>query len=113
VSGSQVVAGVFAVVSLAVSVLAIWRVANASGVKYRALWILGSLCGFAGVATRLDAADDLYLQFGMQIPVLMWMTGSGGSVLKASFPFLAAVALVKFHPSGSREMIQAEAAEFD
>ncbi len=112
-SGSQVVVGVFAVVSLAVSVLAIWRVANASGVKYKALWILGSLCGFVGVATRFDVADDLYLQFGIQIPVLMWMTGSGGSVLKALFPFVAAVALVKFHPSRSRELIQAKAAEFD
>jgi hypothetical protein len=37
------------------------------------------------------------------------MTGSGSSVLKASFPIVAAIALVKYHRARS----VAEAAEFD
>ena len=109
-SGSQIFVVVFAMVSLAVSILAIWRVARASGVRYKPLWIVGSLFGFVGVATRFDTTDDLYLQFGIQIPVLMWMTFSDGSILKALFPLVAAIALVKFRPSRMRE---AEAAVFD
>jgi hypothetical protein len=103
-NGYQIFVGLFAVASLAVSLLAIWRIAKTSGAKFKALWIAGSLFGFAGVATTFPTASDLYLQFGIQIPVLMWMTGSGGSILKALFPVVAGIALLKFRPSRPREL---------
>jgi len=101
--GSQVFVVIFAVASAAVSVLAVWRVANASGVRYKPLWIAGSLFGFVGFATSFKPPGDLYLQFGIQIPVLMiWRIGGGTVVLKALFPVVAAVALQRHHSFGSR-----------
>lgn len=98
-SGSLVFVGLFAIMSVVTCVLAIWRVANAPAAKYKPLWIIGSLFGFVGFASSSDYNGDLYLQFGIQIPVLiLWMTSSGDLVLKALFPIVAAVALVKFHP---------------
>ena len=100
-SGSQLFTALFAIVSVAVSALAIWRVARAPGATYKPLWILGSLFGFVGPATTLSTPGDLYLQMGIQIPVvLIWTTGSGDTILKTLFPIVAAVALVRFHQSG-------------
>lgn len=98
-SGSQIFVCIFAAVSVAVSGMAIWLVAKTPEVKYRPLWILGSLLGFVGFATDLRADTDLYLQFGIQIPVLMlWKTiGSDHVILKVLFPVVGAAALVKFH----------------
>ena len=102
-SGSQLFVGIFAIVSVAVSALAIWRVATASGVRYKPLWIVGSLFGFVGFATNLSSPGDLYLQFGIQIPVLLiWGTGNGDILLKTLFPVVASVALVRFHSSSNR-----------
>ena len=101
--GSQLFVGIFAIVSVALSALAVWRVATASDVSYKPFWIVGSLFGFVGFATTLSSPGDLYLQFGIQIPVLMiWKTGSGDILLKTLFPFVALVALVRFHPPRSR-----------
>jgi hypothetical protein len=101
-SGSQVFVGLFAVVSAALSVVAIWRVAT-SRVGYKPLWIVGSAFGFVGVATDFGHSSDLYLQFGLQIPVVMifWVLPSGGPILKAMFPVVAVAALVKCHSSRS------------
>jgi low temperature requirement protein LtrA len=98
-SASQVFVGIYAIVAVAISVLAIWRVATATTAKYKPLWIVGSLFGFAGFATSLGSPGDLHLQLGVQIPVLIitWTSGGGDIVLKALFPVVAAVALVKFH----------------
>jgi hypothetical protein len=102
-SGSQIFVGIFAFVSVIVSASAIWRVATASGITYKPLWIAGSLFGFVGFATSLSHPTDLYLQFGIQVPVLtMWMTGSGDLILKALFPVVAVAALIKAHSSSGR-----------
>jgi hypothetical protein len=96
--GSQVFVGVFAIVSVALSVAAIWRVAKTPGVSYKALWMVGSLFGFVGAATSWSAPGDLYLEFGIQIPVIMILTfPDGGTILKTMFPFVAVAALVKCH----------------
>lgn len=101
-SGSQVFVGVFAVVSVVVSALAIWRIATATEATYKPLWIAGSLFGFLGFATSMSTPGDLYLQLGIQIPVLTILTSVGGNIaLKALFPIVAAVALVKFHRTNS------------
>lgn len=98
-SASQIFVIIFAVISAAVSAAAIWRVATASDVRYRLLWIVGSLFGFAGFATTINDRGDLYLEVGIQIPVLlMTAAGDGGVFLKALFPVVAAAALVKFQP---------------
>ena len=101
--GSQIFVGVMAIASVAVSVLAIWRVTKAYGVRYKPLWILGCLFGFAGFATNLSTPGDLYFSVGFQIPVFMLSKiGSGDFILKAMFPAVAAVALAKFRSPPSR-----------
>jgi hypothetical protein len=97
-SGVQIFVGVFAIVSVALSVLAIWRVATSS-LSYKLFWIIGSAFGFVGVAADFGHSGDLYLQFGIQIPVIMifWLLPGGGPIVKAMFPFIAAAALVKRH----------------
>lgn len=104
-SGTQVFLILFAIASVAVCVLAIWRVARAPGLGYKPLWILGCLFGFVGFGASLNTPGDLYLQFGIQIPVILirWF-GGGEVVLKALFPVVAAVALVKFHPPGTPQV---------
>jgi hypothetical protein len=96
VGGTQIFVIAFALASAVVSLLAVWRVAKAEGLTYKWLWIAGSLFGFTGFATTFDPPGDLYLQFGIQIPVLMiWRVGGGTVVLKALFPFVALIALVR------------------
>lgn len=102
-SGSQIFVVIFAIVSAAVTVLAIWRITKACEVRYKSLWVIGSLFEFVGFATSLGVPGDLYMQFGIQIPVLMMRTtDTGALVLKALFPVMAAVALVKFCPPDNR-----------
>ena len=100
---TQVFVVIFATASAAVSIVAIWRVASASASRYKLLWIAGSLFGFAGFATTFNPPGDLYLHFGIQVPVLMiWRFSGGTVVLKALFPVVAVVALVRLHSVGSR-----------
>lgn len=97
-SASQIFVSVFAIASVALSVVAIWRIATSS-IRYKPLWIVGSTFGFVGVATDFGQSGDLYLQFGVQIPVVLvfWLLDAG-PIVKAMFPFVAVAALVKCHP---------------
>jgi hypothetical protein len=94
-SGSQLFVAVFAILSLAISIWAVWRVARAPELRFKPLWIVGSLLGFVGFATDFGSAGDLYLTFGIQIPVLrFWIIGGGHAVVHALFPVVAVIALV-------------------
>jgi hypothetical protein len=102
-SGVQLFMVVFAIISVAISGWGLWRASTASGVPYRLLWIGGSLLGFVGFATNVGRPGDMSLQLGVQIPVLMWfMNGLGDFYLKAMFPIVALVVLVKFRPPSSK-----------
>jgi hypothetical protein len=93
---NQIFVGLFAIVSIAAGVAAIWRVVKTPGLGYKPLWIAGSLFGFVGVATPWSAQGDLYLQFGIQIPVILILAfPGGGTILKAMFPLVAAAALIR------------------
>lgn len=100
-SWTQVFLVIFSIASVVVSVYAIWCVSRASEVTYKPLWIIGSLFGFLGFATTFNSPGDLYLQVGIQIPVLsIFWVGTGETVLKAMFPVVAIVAIVKCHSPG-------------
>lgn len=102
-SGSQLFVVAFGVLSAVVSALAAWRVATASGVKYKPLWIVGCLFGFVGFATSLNSPSDLNLQLGIQIPVvLIWKSGNGDILLRTLFPLLAPIVLVRLRSTTSR-----------
>ena len=83
---------------MGVSLAAVWHVSRIPGLKGKPFWIAGSLFGFGGVATSLSFPGDLYISFGLQIPVVTLFTkASAETIIKAMFPFVAVVALVKGH----------------
>lgn len=92
-SATQVFVGLWAIASIVVCVLAVWRVATSSKISYRPLWIIGCLFGFVGFATTLSTPGDLYIDVGIQVPVIILWTANGSMSLKAMFPLVAAVAL--------------------
>ncbi len=95
-SVTQIFVALFAIVSIGVTVAAIWRVAKTPGLGYKPLWIIGSLFGFVGVATSWSAPGDLYLQFGIQIPVILISAfPGGGTILTAMFPLVAVAVLIR------------------
>ena len=99
----QIVVIVFAIASVSVSGFAVWYVATAPGVRFKPLWILGSLFGFVGLSTSLSSPGDIYLHFGVQIPgIWIWAPGGGDIMLRGMFPLVALVAIDKFRPSKAR-----------
>ena len=93
----QLFVGAFAAMAAAVGILAIWRVATSDHMSYKPLWIAGCLFGFIGFAVNWTSPGDLYLQFGVQLPMVMIhsVAGTGDVVVKALFPLAAIAALEK------------------
>jgi len=100
-SATQVFVGVWAIASVVICLLAVWRVATTSKISYKPLWIIGSLFGFVGFATTLNTPGDLHMDVGIQVPVLLIWTANGGLSLKAMFPLVAAVALAVIDARGT------------
>jgi hypothetical protein len=101
-SALQLFVGAFGLAAVAVSLLAVWRVARTPGLRFKAVWIVGCLFGFVGFAVNWSAPGDLYLEFGVQIPVvlLLWPPGGGPVVVRAMFPLVAVVALARSRRRG-------------
>ena len=92
-SATQVFVGIWAIASGVICVWAVWRIATTSKISYKPLWIIGCLFGFVGFSTSFGTSGDLYLDVGIQVPVVTIWIANGGLALKAMFPLLAAVAL--------------------
>lgn len=95
-SGYQMLVTLLGLVSLAISVWAIWSVAK-SNIRYKAAWIAGSLFGFVGLGVNWTKPDDLFFLFGVQIPPVMVLKilATQLVIVKAQFPIVALVALGK------------------
>ena len=93
----QLFVGLFGLGCLVVSLLAMWRVAKAPAMRFKPAWILGSLIGFLGFAVNGSAPNDLILQVGIQVPVVMVsrVGPDGPWLVKALFPLIAVAALVR------------------
>ena len=78
-------------------VVAIVTIIRSRHLRYKPLWLIGSLFGFVGLGIDWTIADDLYLQMGIQIPILnlQYFPPVEGMVLKTLFPVIALVAIVK------------------
>lgn len=72
-------------------------VATTRGLRYKLWWIIGSLFGFVGFAIDMKQPGDLFMQVGVQVPVvsIMWIGHGQHVLLKALFPIVALVAMVK------------------
>ena len=91
----QLFVGLFGLACLVVSLLAAWRVAKAPDMRLKPLWIVGSLFGFVGFAVNGSAPNELIIQFGIQVPVVMAtrLGADGPWLVKAPFPLIAVAAL--------------------
>jgi hypothetical protein len=91
----QLFVGLFGLACVAVSLLAVWRVARAPNMRLKLLWIAGSLFGFVGLAVDGSAPNALIVQFGLQVPVVMVSRVGleGPWAVKALFPLIALAAI--------------------
>lgn len=87
--------GLFAVASLGVSAGAVWRVLKTPGMRHKAAWVVGCLCGFIGFSVGYGPGGDLLLEIGVQIPVVMlrWSVSDATLSIKVLFPLVAVAAL--------------------
>jgi hypothetical protein len=99
-NGYQIFVSLFGLISLSISIVAIWCVAK-SDMGYKPAWIIGCLFGFVGFGLNWSKPDDLILLLGVQIPPVMASTifPTGIWIVKTQFPVIAVVALGKsqFH----------------
>ena len=65
--------------------------------RYKGLWIAGSLVGFVGFSINWSSPGDLFLLMGIHIPpvTVTALPGSGLVIVKTAFPFVAVVALAR------------------
>ena len=95
-NGYQVTILLFALLCIAISIWAVVAVCRDPDLRYKPLWIVGSLFGFMGLGINWTNPADLVLQFGVQIPVVMVYSpvGSGQWLVRAMFPVVAVAALL-------------------
>lgn len=76
------------------AILAIWKSPN---LTFKPMWILGSLFGFFGLGIHWTTANDLTIEFGFSIPIIMVFWTFGGNQIWAHtmFPIIAVAALAK------------------
>ena len=98
----QIIVLMFALFAIGIDVWAIVAIVRAPGVRYRPLWIVASLVGFIGLGIDWSQADDVYLLFGIMVPVVSVFAVGGHLIVKTGFPIVAAVALVEMRRSKVR-----------
>lgn len=72
-------------------------IARSKYLKYKPVWIILSLCGLVGLGIYWSRPDDIFLQFGMQIPFIqvLYFIQARELAAKVMFPFVAIVALIR------------------
>lgn len=91
----QIIVVLFGVASVVVCGWAIIAICRSSVLRRKPLWIFGSLFGFAGLGINWTQPDDVFLEFGIQIPVwqVLYLTQTHEVVAKIMFPVIALIAL--------------------
>jgi len=81
---------------------AIWAIVRSSDLRFKPLWIAGSLFGFVGLGINWTKPDDLVFLFGVMVPAVTGFTvlATGQTIIKAGFPIVALAALIKIHSAG-------------
>jgi hypothetical protein len=96
-SASQLVVLVFALFVAVLSLSSVVAIIRSPHMRAKPLWIIGSLFGFIGLGMSWTSSSDLFLLFGVTVPVVMIfkVLPAGPVIVKTGFPFVAAVALAK------------------
>jgi len=97
VNGYQLAVALFALLSSAVCLWAIVVILRSPHLRFKPLWLAGSLFGFAGLGIDWSHPDDLVLLYGIAIPVVMTfkVVATGQIIVRAYFPVVAAIALAE------------------
>jgi hypothetical protein len=70
-NGYQIIVGLFAAIAIVISAGAIFVVIRSPAFTLKPLWVIGCLFGFIGLAINWTTPNDVVMQFGVSIPVLM------------------------------------------
>jgi hypothetical protein len=105
VNGSQIAVVLFGLLSIAVCLWAVVVIIRSPRLRFKPLWLIGSLFGFAGLGLDWTRPDDLTLLFGISIPVVnvYELGATGPAIVKALFPVVAAIALAEARPPSAEQ----------
>jgi hypothetical protein len=103
----QIVIVLFALLVSAIDVLAVIVIARSKVLKYKPVWIIFSLCGFVGLGINWSRPDDIFLQFGIQIPVIqvLYFIQARELAVKVMFPIVAIVALIREQTAAGQPLV--------
>ena len=96
----QIIVLLFGLVSVGIAGWAIVAIYRSTVLKWKWLWIVGSLVGFVGLGINWTKPDDIFLEFGIQIPVwqVVYFAQSHEVTVKIMFPIIAVIALFESQP---------------
>jgi hypothetical protein len=97
VNGYQLTVLLFALLVSAICLWATIVIIRSPRLRFKPLWIIGSLFGFVGLGIDWTAPDDIVFLFGISIPVVTMfkLAATGHVIVKTGFPVVAAVALAE------------------
>jgi len=100
----QMVMLLFGVAVITLDIWAMFHIAKSDQLRFKPLWMIGSLFGFFGLGINWTKPDDIFLQFGIQIPFLqvVLFPKTHEVAAKLMFPLIAAVALVHGRPGAEK-----------
>ncbi|WP_426265486.1 hypothetical protein [Sphingomonas sp. PWP1-2] len=91
---SQILVVLFAVIAASFSIWSVTVVIRYPIFKLKPLWVIGCLFGFIGLGINWTTPDNLFLIFGITIPVVtVFKVATGQVIVKTGFPIVSAVAL--------------------
>ena len=102
----QLLVVVFAAACLGSSGWAVVAIVRSKTLRFKPVWIVGSLLGTVGLGINWSQPDDIILLVGLMIPPVMVakVLPFGSVLVKTGLPVIAMVALGKIYsPSGASD----------
>ena len=93
----QMIVLAFALLVSAIIFWAIWAITRSPSLRFKPLWIAGSLFGVPiGLGMNWTTPNDIVLLFGVSVPAVMVFTvvATGQIIIKTGFPIIAIAALI-------------------
>jgi hypothetical protein len=103
----QVVTILFALFAIGIDGWAVVAVARSTVLKYKPLWMIGSLFGFVGIGINWTKPDDIFLELGVQVPIIqvLYFIHTREVAAKVMFPIIAMVALIQSRTASEKSLV--------
>jgi hypothetical protein len=103
----QIFAALISTIAVLICLISIVMVVKSHSLKFKPLWVVGCLCGVAGIRINWTTADDIFLHVGIMIPLVsIWkIVATGQIIVSAAF---SPVALIVFAKGLDREVAKSE-----